>query len=120
MKNISKFSADDYAIFILLFYFSYLILRVPIEYVLITNFGLITEGTIINEKNSLGGRVSGGEFTYSYEFEYKGKLYRGNSHDSGLELNRSIDVVFVPFLPSFNKPARRYPKIIKRAKDIEN
>lgn len=63
-----------------------------------------TKAVIINEKNFMGNQPVDPQFSYSYQFEVKGKKYTGNAHDKSLKIGDTIEVEYNKDHPGINKP----------------
>lgn len=75
------------------------------DFVLYT-FGTKTRALITYRLSNTSRGNASREFIY--EFEYDGKIYDGNSRidsECRSRVGERIDVVFIKFLPSINKPA---------------
>ena len=59
---------------------------------------------IIDNKNYYPNQPVHPEFSYSYQFEVKGKKYKGNSRDKSFKVGDTIDVIYYKFFPYFNNP----------------
>ena len=80
--------------------------RVLIDYFVDEN-ACHTKAIIINEENVYPNqRGINPEFSYSYQFEIDGKIYKGNSHDKTLKIGDKIEVKYYRRCPYFNKPLR--------------
>jgi FtsP/CotA-like multicopper oxidase with cupredoxin domain len=63
-----------------------------------------TKAVIIDEKNYMGNQPVKPEYTYSYQFEFNGKKYTGNSHDRSLKPGDTVEVVYNKDHPAINMP----------------
>jgi hypothetical protein len=68
--------------------------------------GLKTKAVVISEKNYFGNSPVSQSYSFSYQFYYKGKEYKGDTGDSRYELDDSIEIEFVPSNPEFNRPVK--------------
>jgi hypothetical protein len=59
------------------------------------------KAVIINDKNYMGNHSQ--VFTYSYQFVVNGEKYIGNSHDKGITIGDSVDVIYNADHPNINK-----------------
>lgn len=74
--------------------------------VVVNTFGTQTDALITDRLSNPSRGDASQEFIY--EFEYNGKMYEGNSQIDSKRRDRigdHIDVVFIKFLPSINKPS---------------
>ena len=109
-KNRNKFSLRDKLFLIFIANpLGWLFIIFVIAYgkdLIIDTFGTRTRA-LITYRLTIPSRGSGSR-EFIYEFEYDGKIYDGNSRiDSKCRsrVGERIDVLFLEFLPSINKPA---------------
>lgn len=66
-------------------------------------YSIQTKAIIINEKDYFGNSPVSKEFSYSFLFTVKEKNYKGNSHNTSLNIGDTITVEYVSFYPNFNR-----------------
>lgn len=63
-----------------------------------------TEAVIINEKEYMRLSHFTGRFSYYYEFQVDGKIYRNPSFDENYRLGNTIKIIYSVKYPFINKP----------------
>ena len=76
--------------------------------ILVDDNAIHTKAVIINEQNYYPHQNVHPEFSYSYQFEVRGKKYTGDSNDKELQIRDSVEVKYNKHFPSLNKPV--HPK----------
>ena len=107
-KNIKQKSKNTFKrILLIIILFSYvysirnvLIYRNIIEYLETRQ----TEAVIINEKEYMRLSHFTGRFSYYYEFQVDGKIYRNPSFDENYRLGNTIKIIYSVKYPFINKP----------------
>ena len=61
------------------------------------------KAVIIDDKNYVGNHNIKHEFSYSYSFMQKGKIYTGNSHNTTLKIGDTIIIAYNKDNPEINK-----------------
>ena len=86
---------------ILIAVISYFIIVFPLELLLLKYTGVRTMGIITRDLIGVHSRICN-----KYTFEYKGERYEGNSQipENPNVVGDSIEVIFLEFWPSFNRP----------------
>ncbi len=89
---------------ILLILLSYFFIIYPVGLLLLKYNGIKTKGVINSHLSSGRGRYT--TICNKYEFWYNGEKYEGNSQipENPDVVGDSIDIVFLDFWPSFNRP----------------
>lgn len=66
----------------------------------------IKKGVIINEENIYPNQnISPRDFSYSYSFYVNNKEYKGDSQSNKFSVGDSIEVFYLEYCPSINRPA---------------
>ena len=63
----------------------------------------ITNGKIINEKNTMRRGHLTGAFTYSYSFKIKDKEYKNDSYDRKYKIGDTVTIEYNQYLPFINR-----------------
>ncbi|WP_316839143.1 hypothetical protein [Pedobacter gandavensis] len=71
--------------------------------ILLTEKSPQVKAVIIDEKNFFVNSPSSGEFSYSYSFKIKDKVYEGNSMESKFKIGDTILVRYLKSNPSMNE-----------------
>lgn len=69
--------------------------------------GQKAKAVVISEKNYFGNSPVSHSYSLSYQFDYKDKRYKGDTGDSRLEVDDSIEIEFLPSYPEFNRPLEK-------------
>ncbi|MCW3467938.1 hypothetical protein [Chitinophaga nivalis] len=91
-------------IFSLFGYMFYTIGKRKITQYLLKRNAVQTKAVIIDEKNNWGNSPVSHEGSYSYQFYVDGKIYKGDSKDSKLQINDSVDIEYVKHWPDLSRP----------------
>ena len=62
-----------------------------------------SKGVVINEKNAMRGGLITSMYTFSYSFVVGGKTYKGDTHEEGLIIGDSLNVIYNPIFPIVNR-----------------
>jgi hypothetical protein len=68
---------------------------------------VLIKAVVINEKNYYGNQPVHPSFSYSYVFSVNYIIYKGNSHNSELDIGDSILVEYNRDNPNINKPVHQ-------------
>lgn len=84
--------------------------RWPIYNELLDKHALTKQAIIINKENLFPNQRIGRDFSYSYQFVEKGKLYTNDSKKSGYHVGDKIFIEYLESYPDINRIKKSDPR----------